>query len=55
VADIAALLVTEADRLSRRLGHEASGTAEPGSPSSQSHQSSQSNSRTRRAGKAGAA
>jgi IclR family acetate operon transcriptional repressor len=55
VADIAALLVTEADRLSRRLGHEASGAAEPGSPSSQSHQSSQSNSRTRRAGKAGAA
>jgi IclR family acetate operon transcriptional repressor len=58
VAGIAAELVAEADRLSRRLGHETSGTSEPGSldrTARRLNPSSQANRNPRRAGKAGAA
>jgi DNA-binding IclR family transcriptional regulator len=59
VAGIAAMLVTEADRLSRRLGHEQGraetrGPAEP-SPLDSTARQPQTGPRQRRAGKAGAA
>jgi DNA-binding IclR family transcriptional regulator len=58
VAGLAAALVTEAGRLSRRLGHETSGSSEPGSldgTTGSLQQASQSHRTPRRAGKAGAA
>lgn len=61
VAELAATLMTEADRLSRRLGHETSGSAEPGSLDRTARRlthpspASQSSRTARRAGKAGAA
>jgi IclR family transcriptional regulator, acetate operon repressor len=55
VADIAATLVAEADRLSRRLGHETSGTSEPATLDHTARRPTQSSPRPRRAGKAGAA